>query len=346
MQSTPLHITVEVVEALIEHLRGLQVDTEALLASVGISLADCADEGFIDFQAFSNLFDAAEKITGDTCLGLHVGQGFLARHWGRLGYLIISGSDGFEGLHYMERFARIVTNALVLKFDFDGPVLRCTFGLATPRYSRHVLDYFTSSAFALSTMMTNGTFRFRDVQFQHAGGTAAVAGVDGNDEVKAEFERILKAPCAFGARENCITVSADQFSSISMYRDPRLKRILEDHATSVLQRIKSDDEWLKLVRSFVVDALPNGLPSLKATAEHFEQNERTFQRALSRLGVNFQELIDELRMNLALEYMRNDYGFLDIALMLGYSEQSAFHRAFKRWTGLPPSRYKREMMKS
>lgn len=334
MQSPPLHVTVEVVEALVEYLRDRQIDTTTLLASVGISLEDSADEGFIDFLAFSNLFDAAETLTGDAHIGLHVGEGFLARHWGRLGYLIISGSDGFEGLRYMERFARIVTNALVLKFDFDGPTLRCSFSLATPKASRHVLDYFVSSAFVLSSLMTNGKFRFSEVRYQHT----RVGDIH-------EYEKILKAPCVFGAEENCITVQTDQFSSISMYRDPRLKRILEDHATAVLQRIKSDDEWLKRVRTFVVESLPNGLPSLKQTAEHFEQNERTFQRALSRLGINFQELIDELRMNLALEYMRNDYGFLDIALMLGYSEQSAFHRAFKRWTGLPPSRYKKEVMK-
>lgn len=334
MQSAPLHITIEVVEALVEFLSARQVDPAPLLKATGIDMTEANEEGFVDFHAFSNLFDAAEQVSGDEFIGLHVGEGFLARHWGQLGYLIISGSDGFEGLHYMERFARIVTNALQLKLEFDGPMLRCTFGLATPRYSRHIVDYFTSSAFALSSMMTNGQFRFNEVQFVHPW-----VG-DGQ-----EYDRVLKAPCRFGARENCITVMTDQFSSISRYRDPRLKRILEDHVTSVLNRIKSDDEWLKQVRTFVVEALPNGLPSLKTTAEHFEQNERTFQRALARLGVNFQELIDELRMNLALEYMRADYGFLDIALMLGYSEQSAFHRAFKRWTGVPPSRYKREIMK-
>lgn len=334
MPSLPLHVTIEVVEALVEYLRHRHVNTDALLSSAGISLDACTDEGFIDFNAFSDLFDAAEKATGDTHLGLHVGEGFVARHWGRLGYLIISGSDGYEGLQYMSRFAKIVTNALLLKFEFDGPLLRCTFGLATSQYSRHVVDYFTSSALALSSLMTNGSFRFTQVQFQH-GGVGEVT----------EYEKILKAPCEFGAIENCITVQAEQFASASMHRDPRLKKLLEEHANTVLQRIKSDDEWLKQVRSFVIEALPNGLPSLKMTAEHFDQNERTFQRALARQGINFQELIDELRMNLALEYMRSDYGFLDIALMLGYSEQSAFHRAFKRWTGLPPSRYKKEVMK-
>lgn len=334
MQTSPLHVTVEVVEALVEYLAQRQIDTAALLASADISFDACAEEGFVDFNAFCRLFEAAEHAADDPYIGLHVGQGFLARHWGRLGYLIISGSDGFEGLQFLERFANIVTNALHLKFEFDGPSVRCVFKLANARPARHVIDYFVSSAFALSTMMTNGSFRFTRLQFQHA--LAGELGV---------YEAAYKAPCEYGAVENCITVEVSQFSPTSIHRDPRLKKILEEHAISVLQRIKSEDEWLKQVREFVIDALPNGLPSLKTTAEHFEQNERTFQRALSRLGINFQELIDELRMNLALEYMRNDYGFLDIALMLGYSEQSAFHRAFKRWTGLPPSRYKKEVMK-
>ena len=67
------------------------------------------------------------------------------------------------------------------------------------------------------------------------------------------------------------------------------------------------------------------------------------QRTLARLGFNYQDMVDELRMNLALEYLRNDYNFIDIAMMLGYSEQSAFHRAFLRWTGVTPRRFRERL---
>jgi AraC-like DNA-binding protein len=337
MSNHTTHIAVEVLEALIEHLRARGADVDAMLSRHDIQYEELVEAGFMDFERFRQLFTHAVEVVADPCLGLHVGEGFMARHWGRLGYLIISGKDGFEGLQYLQRFARIVTNALDVRFELEGSAVHCNIVVNTSRAHSQIVDYFVSSAFALSQLMTNGTFRMRSIAFQHAPA--------GDPGLAAEYERVLCAPCRFGAPANCIVVDASQFSPQSMHRDPRLKKLLEEHATLVLQRLETDNAWLREVRSFVVESLPNGLPSLKDTAEHFGQNERTFQRALGRVGVNFQELVDELRMNLALEYMRNDYGFLDIALMLGYSEQSAFHRAFKRWTGLPPSRYKKEVMR-
>lgn len=336
MSNHTTHIAVEVLEALIEHLRARGADVDAMMAALDIQYEELVDAGFMDFERFRQLFIKAAETVGDPCLGLHVGEGFMARHWGRLGYLIISGKDGFEGLHYLQRFARIVTNALDVRFEMDGQEVRCIVAVNTPRPHSQIIDYFMSSAFSLSKIMTNGSFRMRSIELQHAPENAALAD---------EYARVLCTEVRFGAAANCVVVEAHQFSPASMHRDPRLKKLLEEHATLVLQRLETDNAWLREVRSFVVEALPDGLPSLKDTAEHFGQNERTFQRALGRVGVNFQELVDELRMNLALEYMRNDYGFLDIALMLGYSEQSAFHRAFKRWTGMPPSRYKKEVMR-
>ena len=111
----------------------------------------------------------------------------------------------------------------------------------------------------------------------------------------------------------------------------------------MLQDLSSGDEWLQQVQAVILDCFPNGAPSLKQVSEHFAQNERTFQRALAKNGVNFQEMVDELRKAMAMQYIKNDYNFLDIAMMLGYSEQSAFHRAFKRWTGLTPSKFRREL---
>jgi AraC-like DNA-binding protein len=68
---------------------------------------------------------------------------------------------------------------------------------------------------------------------------------------------------------------------------------------------------------------------------------RSLERRLNERGVSFKELVSEMRKRLALEYLTSDrHTLTDIAFLLGYSEVSAFNRAFKRWTGSSPLRYR------
>lgn len=328
------HIAIELIEAIGEYLRNRGVDADALFASEGLSLDDDTLEGYVDFNLFSRLFEAAEQATGDRCVGLNVGANFLTRHWGRLGYLVMAGENGLEGVQYIQRFARIVTNGLEMQWHWENQQLACEFTILDSAASHHVADYFVASSLALARATRDSDdFCFESVSFRH-----------GDNGLAADYEKLLACRCEFNAPANVIRVDIATLSRESRYRDPRLKKILEEHAQQVLQNLASGDELLARIRQFVLSELPNGVPSLKAVCDLVGQNERTLQRSLARMGLNFQDLVDELRMNLALEYIRNDYNFLDIAMMLGYSEQSAFHRAFKRWTGMPPSRYKKTLV--
>lgn len=327
------HIAIELIEAIGEYLRSRGFDADAFFAQQGIALDDEAYEGYVEFNLFSRLFDAAEQLTGDRCIGLSVGTNFLTRHWGRLGYLVMAGENGLEGVQYIQRFARIVTNGIDIQWHWDKAQLTCEFAVLDPVASHHVADYFVSSSLALARATNNAHFGFKAVRFRH-----------GDNGCAAEYEKLLHCHCEFNAPANQIVVDIANLSLESQFRDPRLKKILEEHAQQVLQNLASGDELLSRIRQFVLNELPNGVPALKAVCDLVGQNERTFQRTLAKMGLSFQDLVDELRMNLALEYIRNDYNFLDIAMMLGYSEQSAFHRAFKRWTGMPPSRYKKTVV--
>jgi AraC-like DNA-binding protein len=329
------HIAIELIEAIGEYIKSRGHDADAFFAAQGVALDNEDNEGFVEFREFSRLFDAAEVFTGERCIGLQVGANFLTRHWGRLGYLIMAGENGLEGVQYIQRFARIVTNGLEMQWNWNNNLLDCQFILLEADCSHHVADYFVASSLALAKATNSERFGFQEVHFQHD-----------SFGLEADYEKALGCKCVFNATQNRILVDIASLSRESQFRDPRLKRILEEHAQQVLQNLESGDELLARVRKFVLGELPNGVPSLKSVCDLVGQNERTFQRTLAKMGLSFQDLVDELRMNLALEYIRNDYNFLDIAMMLGYSEQSAFHRAFKRWTGMPPSRYKKTMVQT
>jgi len=89
------------------------------------------------------------------------------------------------------------------------------------------------------------------------------------------------------------------------------------------------------------DELNGGDASLVALAARIGMSERTLQRKLSGQGTSHQKLLDEMRRELALRYLRDpNIAICEAAYLLGFSESSAFHRAFKRWTGATPSEFR------
>jgi AraC-like DNA-binding protein len=99
---------------------------------------------------------------------------------------------------------------------------------------------------------------------------------------------------------------------------------------------------LAAVRTTIAEALRDGKPNLVRVANELEVGPRTLQRRLKNYHIDFKRLVNDTRCSLALTYLQDTQNTLtEIAFLLGYSEVSAFNRAFKRWTGSTPLEYRR-----
>lgn len=123
--------------------------------------------------------------------------------------------------------------------------------------------------------------------------------------------------------------------------DEMLYRALKDHFER-LPGNASPNTLVAEVRRTVAEFIKDGKPELKRVAGALKLGPRTLQRRLQKCGVDFKELANEVRCQLAMSYLTDDKKTLtEIALLLGYSEVSAFNRAFKRWTNKTPLAYRR-----
>ena len=96
----------------------------------------------------------------------------------------------------------------------------------------------------------------------------------------------------------------------------------------------------------IVQSLHQGEPTLPIVAGHLALSSRTLQRRLQERGLVFQEILENTRRELAIRYLQDkNLSLTDIALLLGYSEQSAFNRAFKRWYNETPKSYRMALLK-
>jgi AraC-like DNA-binding protein len=125
--------------------------------------------------------------------------------------------------------------------------------------------------------------------------------------------------------------------------DPALSHLIERHAEALLAALPPPTQTAAdRVRRILSSALRDGDATLAGAARKLKMSERSLQRRLADEGVTFDALLDEIRRDLALRYLADaKIAVAEVAYLLGYSEPSPFHRAFKRWTGRTPSEMRR-----
>ena len=147
-------------------------------------------------------------------------------------------------------------------------------------------------------------------------------------------------PVHFAAAENSFTLSAADVDRVLPTSNRPLAGVLDGMLTEQLAKLSKDDVVSRCKAEFL-EQLSSGEPSADDIAQRLHKSSRTLQRKLSAAGTNIQKLADECRRDLALRYI-DDAGcsITDITFLLGFSGQSTFSRAFRRWTGVSPSEYR------
>ncbi len=124
--------------------------------------------------------------------------------------------------------------------------------------------------------------------------------------------------------------------------DPGLCVILDRYAEELLAKLPQTNSIVDRVRQELSVGLRGGQVRLEAIAHTLEVEPRTLQRKLREAGISYQELLDEMRRELSIHYLKEEHiSVYEVAFLLGFAETSAFHRAFKRWTGKTPSEFRR-----
>lgn len=123
--------------------------------------------------------------------------------------------------------------------------------------------------------------------------------------------------------------------------DAQLLKVMDEHAKHLLSQRVLPDDFVGQVRREIIRELHGGLASRDTIAKNLNMSPRTLQRRLEDNGVAFAELMDDVRAELAKNKLQgSDLSLAEIGFLLGFSEQSSFNRAFKRWTGKTPKEYR------
>jgi len=147
-------------------------------------------------------------------------------------------------------------------------------------------------------------------------------------------------PVGYGEAENSLCFSLADVRSPLPTADREIARFHESLIVDYIANA-SRSSFLRDVRRHLRERLPDGLPKQTAVAEHFHMSESSFYRHLAEEGARYADLLDDVRRELAEYHLKQSrLSVLEIALLVGYAEPSAFFRACKKWFGASPKEYR------
>ena len=159
------------------------------------------------------------------------------------------------------------------------------------------------------------------------------------------FEDFFGCPVRFGAKQDGLLFSEATVQVQNTLGDRALSDFLTVHLEAELEQLNTEPSLVQTTKEEIARVLSEGLPKMADIARELGFSVRSFHRRLSDHGVSFQTLAEETRREIALSMLRDESRPLsEIAFLTGFSEQSAFNRAFKRWTNSTPAKYRKSLV--
>lgn len=157
----------------------------------------------------------------------------------------------------------------------------------------------------------------------------------------SEHERVFApAKLVFDADETVMVLDAALLDTPVLNTSPSLFALFDQHADDLLRRLQTPTLGAR-VRAEIVALMKGEEPTLASVADRLAMGVRTLQLHLKDEGTTYQQLLDEIRKELAVKHLREpNLSTTDIAYLLGFAEPSVFFRSFKKWTGQTPGAYR------
>ena len=306
-----------------------------LLASLGLT-ADGAEtpDQMISDQAFFGLLESiAAGLPEGRAVGVRVGASMRCDEYGAFGLAFKSAVTLESSYLRTERYGRVVTS--IANFRLVRGQRTSLMAVIEGRGQRLGLQMTSelalAAACALSREVSAGDFD-----------PVAVHLMQPRPLESSALDEHFRCPIYFDAERDAFEVDNDRLGVRNRLGDLGLSRFFESHLESALADLPADGGLRRRVRSEVVQSLSEGVPTLSQVAQRLGMSGRTLQRRLAAEGLAYQALVDEARQSLATRLLRrSDYSLAEVAFLTGFSEQSTFGRAFKRWTGQTPRAFRR-----
>ena len=273
-----------------------------------------------------------EKITGQKSIGLHVGTSLRPSALLEIGHALVFCSTLREAIMVNRRYQPITqqfgrTN---LKTNENEAWLLWESHGLDPELERHITDAVLANHAQFGRWLTwlPGN-KINAMHFRHE-----------KPDYISKYEEVFECPIYFGQNEDAMIVDIKAIDTPLPQANEEMLHSLCKKLDVSLNAMQAPNSSEEKTAAYIREKLNTGAPSLEKTAAHFNVSPRSMRRQLALEGTSYTRILESVRRDKCEHYMiDNKYSLTKIAELLGYSEQSAFNRAFKSWHGQTPKTY-------
>jgi AraC-like DNA-binding protein len=308
------------------------VDADQFVKEIGINPASIRDANARIPYRFSDVaFSRAKHHIPDPAFGLLAAKCWHPSNLGVMGYAWLSSENLRAGLKRLDRFSRILGPRVNFRCQGDKDTLRFIYGLGHSNSPLEEVKADVALSLVLDMCRMNTGTRLNPLNVN------LMRAIPENQKPYQDF---FGCPIHFGATENSFLLDATVADAPLPSTNHELSATFDTILSGQLASLAKMD-LPSLCKTYILKQLTSGEPTEEGLASSLAMSRRTLQRKLEEHGVNYKQLVDETRYKLAQHYLDDKkLSMTEITFLLGFSEPSAFTRAFRRWHGSAPSLYR------
>ena len=275
------------------------------------------------------LLQAAERLE-DPLLGLHLGSHVQPHHLGALGYVLLSCESLGSALMRIQRYHPLVHDMNPMDYELSAQHVELRWGVSHGRPGALFDEAGIAGFVQLGRALCGRCMPVIEVDF-----------VNPPPSDIRPYIQYFGCNVRFSQPITRLVLPIDILALPLRQRDPTLLRLMEAQADAAMAQLPRQGDLVDMTCQAIARLAPQGMPELQQVARELRMSPRIYYRRLTQQGLNFRVLRETALRQIAERHLRDDrLSLAHVSGLLGYSEQSAFSRAFKRWTGQTPLQWR------
>ncbi|MGC4060497.1 MAG: AraC family transcriptional regulator [Aquabacterium sp.] len=295
-----------------------------------LKLDDAQHFGRLPAEDYCQLLIRSAERLQDPLLGLHLGRVIRPTHLGALGYVLLACENLGAALMRIQRYHRLVHDLNPIEPLVIGDTLELRWGVTRGKPGALFDEAGVTGIVQFGRDLCSRKMPLRAVDFVNPA----------PPDVRPYTDH-FGCPVRFGQPTTRLVIPLSHLAAPLRRPDPTLLELMEEQVDAAMAQLPEAGDLAEMSRRVIAHMAPHGLPELEQVAQALQLTPRIYYRRLAEQGLNFRALREAALQQVAELHLRDARLTLsEVGALLGYSEQSAFSRAFRRWTGVSPLQWR------